>query len=148
MSTYRKPSQEELRQRLSHVEYWVTQESGTEPPFRNAFWDHFEPGVYVDITTGEPLFLSTDKFASSCGWPAFSKPLEQGTVTEHGDRSHFMRRTEVRSGAGEAHLGHVFDDGPPELGGLRYCINSAALRFVPKDDMERKGYAELLPLLD
>ena len=148
MREYDKPSEQELKERLTELQYHVTQRGGTEPPFHNAYNDHFEEGLYVDITTGEPLFLSTDKFASGCGWPAFSRPVAPEAVTEHGDRSHFMLRTEVRSQAGDAHLGHVFEDGPRALGGLRYCINSAALRFVPRDRMAQEGYGELLPLLE
>lgn len=137
---YAKPDDETLRKRLSDIQYKVTQESATERAFTGEYDHHFEPGIYVDITTGEPLFLSTDKFDSGCGWPAFSKPVTDEVVKEISDGSHGMQRTEVRSGAGDAHLGHVFEDGPKETGGLRYCINSAALRFVPKDQMEAEGY--------
>ncbi|ATW25206.1 peptide-methionine (R)-S-oxide reductase MsrB [Candidatus Formimonas warabiya] len=140
---YHVPDAEKLRQTLNPTQYEVTQHNGTEPPFRNEFWDTFRPGIYVDITTGEPLFVSTDKFASGCGWPSFSKPIAPNVVREKNDTSHGMRRTEIRSRVGDAHLGHVFTDGPEESGGLRYCINSASLRFVPKEDMAREGYGYL-----
>ncbi len=142
---YKPAAKEDLKQRLTGVQYRVTQEAATEPPFENQYWNHYEPGVYVDVTTGEPLFASSDKFASGCGWPSFAKPLDPNVVREFTDSSHGMIRTEVRSRVGEAHLGHVFEDGPKELGGLRYCINSAALRFIPKDKMEAEGYGKLLP---
>jgi peptide methionine sulfoxide reductase msrA/msrB len=131
-----------LKQTLSPLQYEVTQHAATEPPFQNEFHDDFREGIYVDVTTGEPLFSSTDKFQSGCGWPSFSKPIDPFTVRERQDDSFGMRRTEVRSRVGDAHLGHVFPDGPRQAGGLRYCINSAALRFIPKDDMEREGYGE------
>ena len=146
-SNYIKPEKSVLKEALTPVQYAVTQENGTEAPFTNAFWQTQEEGLYVDITTGEPLFTSKDKFQSSCGWPAFAKPLDPNTVLEYDDLSHNMVRTEVRSQAGNAHLGHVFTDGPKELGGLRYCINSAALRFIPKKDMEQEGYGEFLPFV-
>jgi peptide methionine sulfoxide reductase msrA/msrB len=142
------PNPGKLRQDLSRVQYEVTQNSATEPPFRNEFWNAFQPGIYVDITTGEPLFSSSDKFQSGCGWPSFSRPIDPDVLREKIDTSHGMRRTEVRSRAGDAHLGHVFNDGPKELGGLRYCINSASLRFIPREDMERAGYGYLLDLMD
>ena len=132
-------SEEDLRQRLSPMQYRVTRENGTEPPFRNEFWDNHKEGLYVDIVSGEPLFSSRDKFDSGCGWPSFSKPLQADTVLEKSDQSHGMVRTEVRSQASDSHLGHVFDDGPGP-GGLRYCINSAALRFIPVDRLEAEGY--------
>jgi peptide-methionine (R)-S-oxide reductase len=134
--------------KLDKMQHAVTQDSATEPPFRNPFWDHKEEGLYVDIVSGEPLFTSLDKFDSGCGWPSFTKPVEQAHVTEHEDRSHGMRRTEVRSKHGDSHLGHVFPDGPRDAGGLRYCINSASLRFVPKDRMEAEGYGGYLKLFD
>lgn len=137
---YERPDRETLRKKLTPLQYRVTQESATEAPFDNAYDDLFEPGLYVDVTTGAPLFLSTDKFNSGCGWPAFSKPAEAEAVTEHMDTTLSRLRTEVRSSAGDAHLGHVFPDGPAERGGLRYCINSAALRFIPLEDLEREGY--------
>ncbi len=125
---------------LNDLERKVTQESATEPPFRNTFWDHHEEGIYVDIVSGEPLFSSLDKFDSGCGWPSFTKPLEPAHVNEHKDNTHGMIRTEVRSQHGDSHLGHVFPDGPQEQGGLRYCINSASLRFIPKERLEAEGY--------
>lgn len=128
--------------RLSPEQYRVTQEAGTEPAFDNAYWDNKEPGIYVDIVSGEPLFASVNKFDSGTGWPSFTKPIEPGNVVEVRDSALGMVRTEVRSVHGDSHLGHVFDDGPPEEGGLRYCMNSAALRFVPRDDLEREGYGE------
>lgn len=129
--------------RLTPEQYRVTQESGTERPFTGEYDHHFEPGLYVDIVSGEPLFASSAKYNSGCGWPAFTKPIE-GNVTEHRDVSHGMVRTEVRSKHGDSHLGHVFPDGPPQAGGLRYCINSAALRFIPRDRMEAEGYGAYL----
>jgi len=142
-----KPDPAELRKRLSPLQYKVTQECGTEPPFRNEYWDEHREGIYVDIVTGEPLFSSSDKFDSGTGWPSFTKPLEGTRLVERKDRSLFGVRTEVRSGKGDSHLGHVFPDGPAP-GGLRYCINSAALRFIPREDMEREGYGGYLPLLN
>lgn len=136
--------QEALREQLSPMQYFVTQENGTEPPFDNEYYNHFERGIYVDVVSGEPLFLSTDKFESGCGWPAFSKPIDESLIKESTDRSHGMVRTEVRSKGSNAHLGHLFEDGPMELGGERYCINSASLRFVPLDSLEEKGYGEYL----
>jgi peptide-methionine (R)-S-oxide reductase len=134
--------------RLTPEQYRVTQESATEPPFNNAFWDNKEPGIYVDIVSGEPLFASVTKYDSHSGWPSFTVPIEPGNVVELTDNSHGMARTEVRSAHGDSHLGHVFPDGPAEAGGMRYCINSAALRFVPLDDMEREGYGAYRKLFE
>lgn len=133
-----------IKDMLSDLEYRVTMENDTEAPFLNKYNDNKQPGIYVDITTGEPLFLSTDKFDSHCGWPSFSKPIEQDVVKEQLDDSHGMKRIEVRSKKGDIHLGHVFEDGPKQLGGLRYCMNSASLLFIPKEEMEAKGYGYLL----
>lgn len=137
--------QDELKRRLTPMQYEVTQNNGTEPPFRNEFWDHGEEGIYVDIVSGEPLFSSRDKFDAHCGWPSFTKPLLDSAVREEADLTHGMVRTEVRSQRADSHLGHVFPDGPGP-NGLRYCINSAALRFVPADKLAEEGYAEWLPL--
>ncbi|WP_274310383.1 peptide-methionine (R)-S-oxide reductase MsrB [Solibacillus daqui] len=136
---------ERLKQ-LTDMQFHVTQNQGTEPPFRNEYYDVFEDGIYVDIISGKALFSSTDKFDAGCGWPSFSKPIDAPEVTEHFDTSHGMRRVEVRSKTADSHLGHVFPDGPRELGGLRYCINSASLRFVPIGDLEKEGYGEYLSL--
>src|SRR6187200_160531 len=143
MSDYTKPSAEDLAQRLTPEQYAVTQQCGIEPPFRNEFWDNHEAGLYVDVVSGEPLFASTDKFDSGSGWPSFTRPIAPN-VAEKEDISHGMRRIEVRSRHGDSHLGHVFPDGPREEGGLRYCINSASLRFIHRDDMEAEGYGEYL----
>ena len=147
-ANYEKPSQAVLRENLSEESYRVTQEAATEAPFSNAYDQTFEEGIYVDITTGEPLFFAKDKFASGCGWPSFSRPISKELIHYYKDLSHGMERIEVRSRSGNAHLGHVFTDGPRELGGLRYCINSASLRFIAKDEMEEAGYGYLLPYLN
>lgn len=139
MTTDYRKSPEALS-RLTPLQYRVTQEEGTEPPFRNAYWDTHEPGIYVDVVSGQPLFSSTDKFDSGTGWPSFTRPLDPDAVVERTDSTLWMRRTEVRSSGADSHLGHVFDDGPREAGGLRYCMNSAALRFVPADELEQQGY--------
>jgi peptide-methionine (R)-S-oxide reductase len=133
---------------LTPEQYEVTQCNGTERAFTGDYWDNKEPGLYVDVVSGEPLFASVDKFDSGTGWPSFTKPVDGGNVVEKRDLSHFMIRTEVRSAHGDSHLGHVFPDGPPEAGGLRYCINSASLRFIPRDDLEKEGYGEYLSLFD
>ena len=133
---------------LTPEQYQVTQKSGTERPFTGEHWDNHEPGLYVDIVSGEPLFASVDKFDSGTGWPSFTKPVDDGNVVEKRDLSHFMIRTEVRSAHGDSHLGHVFPDGPQEAGGLRYCINSASLRFIPRDDLEKEGYGQYLSMFD
>lgn len=145
---YTKPAAESIREKLTDEQYRVTQENNTEKPFRNKFWDQFEKGIYVDIVTGEPLFSSSDKFESGCGWPAFSKPIEAPAVVEKEDRSFGMRRTEVRSRTGDSHLGHVFTNDPESPNGVRYCINSAALRFIPYAKMKDEGYGYLLDLFD
>ena len=132
---------EELKNKLTDMQYYVTQENGTEPAFRNEYNSHYEDGIYVDIVSGKPLFSSKDKYDAGCGWPSFTKPIEEQEVTEHFDDTHGMRRTEVRSKTADSHLGHVFPDGPGE-DGLRYCINSAALRFIPVSDLTKEGYDE------
>lgn len=145
---YLRPPEEELKKTLSPLSYAVTQQSATEPPYSHPEWNRFESGIYVDIATGEPLFSSRDKFFSTCGWPSFAKPIDAPVIREKRDLSHGMVRAEVRSRAGDSHLGHVFEDGEIDRGGLRYCINGAALRFIPKAEMEREGYGKYLPLVD
>lgn len=139
------PSDDELRRRLTPLQYKVTRQDGTEPAFANAYWDNHEPGIYVDIISGAPLFSSTDKYDSGTGWPSFTRPLDPEQIVEKEDRGFFMVRTEVRSKLADAHLGHVFNDGPPPTG-LRYCMNSAALRFVPQADLVKEGYGEYVKL--
>lgn len=147
MRHFEKPTKEELKKRLTPLQYEVTQNSATERPYFNEYNNEFRLGIYVDVTTGEPLFVSTDKFHSGCGWPAFSRPIDESLIKEVADLSHGMNRIEVRSKTGDAHLGHVFPDGPRETGGLRYCINSASLKFILEDKMEESGYGDYLPLL-
>lgn len=146
MSEYRKNP--EAVSRLSPEQYRVTQHGETEHPFENAYWDNNEPGIYADVVSGEPLFTSLNKFDSSCGWPSFTKPVDPENVVENRDVSHGMIRTEVRSSHGDSHLGHVFPDGPREEGGLRYCINSASLRFIPLDELESEGYGSYRKLFE
>lgn len=145
---YKRKDVETLKKELSPIEYAVTMEDATESPYTGEYWNSFEEGIYVDITSGEPLFSSKDKFNSSCGWPSFSKPIEKDVTKYYKDTSHLMERIEVRSRVGDAHLGHVFEDGPLELGGLRYCINSAALKFIKKEDLEKEEYGYLLSIFE
>lgn len=144
---YPKPSDDDLKRKLTDIQYRVTQKNETESSFSNEYWDNKEKGIYVDVATGEPLFSSSDKFDSSCGWPSFSKPIAKDVVTYREDKSYNMNRTEVRSRSGDSHLGHVFNDGPKELGGLRFCINSASIKFIPLKDMEDRGYGYLKHLV-
>jgi peptide methionine sulfoxide reductase msrA/msrB len=146
LKTYQKKTKDELEKSLTNIQYEVTQNNVTEPPFHNEYFDEFREGIYVDVTTGEPLFRSTEKFESGCGWPSFARPIDDAAIKQIRDFSHGMIRTEVRSKTGDAHLGHVFPDGPDEMGGLRYCINSASLRFIPYESMKEEGYAEYLGL--
>jgi methionine-R-sulfoxide reductase len=143
-----KPSSDDLKKKLTPEQYRVTQQCGTEPPFRNEYWDNHKAGIYVDLVSGEPLFTSLDKFDSGSGWPSFTKPIDKNNVSEKSDRAFGMERTEVRSSKGDSHLGHVFDDGPTDKGGLRYCINSASLRFIPVEKLKEEGYGQYLPLFE
>lgn len=142
-----KKNSEELKQKLTPIQYEVTQNNGTEPPFRNEYWNEERDGLYVDIISGKPLFSSRDKYDAGCGWPSFTKPVDETEIVEKQDRSHFMIRTEVRSNTSDSHLGHVFDDGPGESG-LRYCINSASLRFIPKEKLADEGYPQYIKLFN
>ncbi len=146
MADYNKPTPQKLRDKLTDLQYAVTQEEATEPAFNNIYWDNHQQGIYVDIVSGEPLFSSLDKYDSHCGWPSFTKPLENEFITEKVDNQLFSTRTEVRSHHADSHLGHVFEDGPQEMGGLRYCINSASLRFIAIDEMADAGFESLLSL--
>ena len=146
--TSAKQSADELKKKLTPEQYRVTQQCGTEPPFRNEYWDNHRAGIYVDVVSGEPLFTSVDKFDSGSGWPSFTKPIDKNNVAEKTDRGFGMERTEVRSSKGDSHLGHVFDDGPSDKGGLRYCINSASLRFIPVEKLKEEGYGQYLPLFE
>ncbi len=146
-NSFKKPSNDELKKVLTKEQFEVTQNSDTEPPFKNEYWNEHRIGLYVDITTGQPLFVSNDKFDSGCGWPSFSRPIEESTIVEKSDFTFGRMRTEVRSLLGDAHLGHVFNDGPQNAGGLRYCINSASLKFIPYEEMEEKGYGDFIDLV-
>ena len=145
---YVRPSEAEIKANLTDEQYYVTQQNGTERPFSHEYDHQFERGIYVDIVSGEQLFSSSDKYDSGCGWPAFSKPIDTAVINELFDDSHGMRRTEVRSRVADSHLGHVFNDGLPELGGMRYCINGASLRFIPVNEMEQEGYGDLIGLVE
>lgn len=146
MSEFKKPNDQELKSKLSSLQYEVTQHDGTERPFQNAYWDNKAEGIYVDVVSGEPLFSSHDKFDSGTGWPSFTRPLEPANIVTKSDNKHFMERTEVRSKGGDSHLGHLFPDGPRDQGGMRYCMNSASLRFIPKEKLAEEGYGQYLAL--
>ncbi len=145
-SQNKRPTEEELRERLSEIEFQVTQCDATEPPFNNKYWDNHEEGIYVDVVTGVPLFSSTDKYDSGTGWPSFTRPIRESVLAMNEDTTLGMIRTEVRSAEGDSHIGHVFNDGPKDKGGLRFCTNSASLKFIPKAEMEERGYGEYLKL--
>lgn len=148
INDYKKPEENEIKQKLTKEQYDVTQKNNTESPFQNEYWNNKEKGIYVDIVTGMPLFVSSDKYDSGCGWPSFTKPIDKNAIIYKRDTSHGMERTEVRSKNAESHLGHVFTDGPIEEGGLRYCINSASLKFIPLSQMEDNGYGDYIKLID
>jgi len=147
LKDWKKPTEQTLKQQLTPLQYKVTQKDGTEPAFRNAYWDNKQAGLYVDVVSGEPLFSSRDKFKSGTGWPSFTQPLQPALLVTHTDRSWFVERTEVRSSVANSHLGHVFKDGPAPTG-LRYCVNSAALRFIPKEKMKEAGYGDWLSFIE
>ncbi len=144
---YNMPSEDEIKDKLTKQQYNVTRKNNTEPPFKNEYWDNKEKGIYVDIITGMPLFVSSDKFESGCGWPSFTKPIDKSVIIYNTDKTFGMERTEVRSKNSDSHLGHVFNDGPIEEGGLRYCINSASLKFISLSQMEKEGYGDFLELI-